>query len=700
MEKSHKKKGNNLRYERRVIFNSRTFNSKLFLKLTGHFIHPSIVCVQTLRYERDNRKLIEIEKALPWLKTFPDLMNVINLKETPESSHKLLIELTWLLFYQYYKKNIMFNKAAEKGEYFSILLKGKILKLDMVFKREYLTVEEYLIYLFKMKLTREKEILKKCRILNSFYADIDGENLTKFIKENPQFNYDKLKEIAKNEIIKLGFRLEDFQEGRKKKIISSIDNYLKITEIKRNTKEINNILATPKFYIGSYQKAGYITKGMAIGNLTQELTIDNSTYITYDNCDIVYLNKKTSKMQNLYELIKEKRKRVLSEYKNSFYIFREMTENSFTNEIIPHFEYKLFHKGDKIFLQDSLNEGIYLMKSGKVNLYLNSSIMELSIYISKIKNSLKGFKEFISSIKLFKEQHPSESELLKSNIIQNMVPSEKKHLYIQKKYDILTINDSSIFGTNELYNHQTGLYYFTAECATKEAIIYYLPKKYFYDILQREKAVYLAVAETVETKAKFIIEKMKLILKWYEINKTNNKDKKDIKERNNSENKEDSKKSFTVFNNYKNSINNIRRNNIFNYPGLKLYTKTDEKTFEFPILLKDQYFKDKKLFTETIYNNKESHKTLRDKLINNSCNKKKMVKTLNSITGHSNKNINKRNKTFEDKLFLNKTKTIFKKNIKLKLPLNFPFNVQNEFPTIVKNKNKNHNIKYMYTNPF
>jgi len=702
MEKNQKKKGSNLRYERRVIFNSRTFNSKLFLKLTGHFIHPSIVCVQTLRYERENRKLIEIEKALPWLKTFSDLMNVINLKETPESSHKLLIELTWLLFYQYYKKNIMFKKAAERGEYFSIILKGKILKLDMVFKREYLTVEEYLIYLLKMKLTREKEILKKCRILNSFYADIDGENLIKFFKENPQFNFDKLKQIAKNEINELGFKLEDFQEGRKKKIISSIDNYLKILDIKRNTKDINNILATPKFYIGSYQKAGYITKGMAIGNLTQELIIDNSTYITYDNCDIIYLNKKNSKMQTIYELMKEKRKRVLSEYKNSFYIFREMTESSYINEIIPHFEYKLFHKGDKIFLQDSLNEGIYLMKSGKVNLYINSSIMELSIFISKIKNSLKGFKEFISSIKLFKEQHPSESELLKSNIIQNIVPSEKKHLYIQKKYDILTINDFSIFGTNELYNYQTGLYYFTAECATKEAIIYFLPKKYFYDILQREKAVYLAVAETVETKAKFIIEKMKFILKWYEINKTINKDNKDNKERNNSENKEDiNMKSFTVFNNYKNSIKYLRRNNNINYPGLKLYTKTDDKTHEFPILLKDNFFKDKIKFTETIYNiKKESHKTLIDKLINNSYNKKNAAKTINIINGHLNRNINKRNKTFEDKLFLNKTKTIFKNDIKLKLPSNFPFNVQNEFPTIIKNKNKNYNIKYMYTNPF
>ena len=127
--------------------------------------------------------------------------------------------------------------------------KIKMLKLNMVFKRDYLTLEEYLIYLFKMKLIKEKEILRRCRILNNFYADIDGENLTKFCNENPQFNYDKLKARAKKEIIELGFKLEDFQDNKKDKYIYSVDNYIKIAEVKKDTKDINNILATPKSVI-------------------------------------------------------------------------------------------------------------------------------------------------------------------------------------------------------------------------------------------------------------------------------------------------------------------------------------------------------------------------------------------------------------------------------------------------------------------
>jgi len=193
----------------------------------------------------------------------------------------------------------------------------------------------------------------------------------------------------------LGFKLEDFQEGKKGNIINSIDNYIKITDVQRNIKNINNFLATPNFYIGHYQKVGYITKGMLLGNFTRDYSIDNSTYITIDNCDVLYLNKKTSKIKKLYELMVEKKTRILSEIRNSFFLFKNISENAFFNEVIPYFQYKLFHKGDKIFVQDSLFEGIYFIKSGKLNLYLTSSIIEISTYISNIKNSLKNLEDLI-----------------------------------------------------------------------------------------------------------------------------------------------------------------------------------------------------------------------------------------------------------------------------------------------------------------
>ena len=92
----NKKKKPELKSERRVIFSSRTFNSKLFLKLTGDFIHPSIICVQILKYEKENRKIGEIERALPWLKTFSDFMNFINVfnaKRIYVNNAKMIIKI-------------------------------------------------------------------------------------------------------------------------------------------------------------------------------------------------------------------------------------------------------------------------------------------------------------------------------------------------------------------------------------------------------------------------------------------------------------------------------------------------------------------------------------------------------------------------------------------------------------------------------
>ena len=56
MESLSKNNDSSSKFSKRVLFNSRTFNSKLFLKLTTPYIAESIVSIQTLRYEQENRK--------------------------------------------------------------------------------------------------------------------------------------------------------------------------------------------------------------------------------------------------------------------------------------------------------------------------------------------------------------------------------------------------------------------------------------------------------------------------------------------------------------------------------------------------------------------------------------------------------------------------------------------------------------------
>lgn len=664
----------------RILFNSRTFNSKLFLKLTSSIIEPSIICIQTLRYESENRKPFEIESAIPWLQTITDLMKFINMEESPESSKKLLIELTWFLFYKYYRKNKILKKPGENNEFFYILLGGKILRLNIVFERISLTLEEYLLYLFKMKLTHENEILRKCRLLNSFYADIDGENLYKFCLDNPQYNFEELKEKAKKEIISLGFQIENFNDDRKT-IINSIDNYLKIATIKKNIKSINDgIHASPKFYIARYEKAGYIMKGQLIGNLIKEKYNDDSEYICIENCDIVQLNKNSSKLEKLFNLIIKKKRKSLSKLKNNLLIFNLLNENFFYNEVIPHFEYKQYHQGEKIFIQGSIYRGVYLVTDGEVNVYLNSSINEIGKYILNITNSLIHFKEYVSNLNKMgysKESNESVKPKImkdKKNLDREKVDSLNKN----KKFEVLNISKYSIFGTNELYDNNTGLYYFSAECSSKEAIIYFLPHKYFYSILVREKPIYLSLAEMIEFRAKDIIGRLKYHIKCFDnvMNKTTKK----FIETTNINNLNNKNLSY---NNYIASLKYLNVKKINKKIALKI---RNEKTYEFPPLIKD-----KNNHSIKEYNNKTSYIanetiasfsfknknniSLRDKVFN----QYKKIKLMSINPNPNNTSLyNRKIKLNERRINLSERANKIK-NFKIHLPNNFPFKIQNSF---------------------
>ena len=76
------------------VYLSRTFASKLFIKLCRDVIDPIIICLQTLKYEPENRKQEEIESTIPYLKTLENFSYFINYSSSDVCScflHNLLI---------------------------------------------------------------------------------------------------------------------------------------------------------------------------------------------------------------------------------------------------------------------------------------------------------------------------------------------------------------------------------------------------------------------------------------------------------------------------------------------------------------------------------------------------------------------------------------------------------------------------------
>ena len=170
-------------------FLGKTFSTKFFLKFCSSMVDQSFVCYQILNYEPENRTKDDIDKASSWIRTLKYFYDFISLKETEEYANALITKLTWVLFRKSYHKNTIVKRAGEQNNTFFLNLEGNLLKLDLVIYREILSIEEYLIYLIKMKLMNENEIINKCLILNKSFIDINENSIKNYCIKNCNNNY-------------------------------------------------------------------------------------------------------------------------------------------------------------------------------------------------------------------------------------------------------------------------------------------------------------------------------------------------------------------------------------------------------------------------------------------------------------------------------------------------------------------------------
>ena len=364
-----------------------------------------------------------------------------------------------------------------------------------------------------MKILNEKEILKKCSILNKKIVNINENNLDFFFKNNTQFNYKLLEKKALNELKKLGYNIENCQNETLKKV-PSVESYIKsFSTIKRNIYISDGSKANLSFYIGKQEILSNINKGQFIGSLSNEKIKENITYICLEDCDISLIDKTNTDMSRLYPLIKNKKVKIFQEIINNFYIFHSMERYKNTNsfdDIAPKIVHKKYYKGDKIFMQGSEYKGIYFIKSGKVKINLKSSINEMINLTANMKSILNSFNDYAPSFR--NELINDQEENFKKQI--NALIQEMEEI---KKYDIMDISENNIFGSNELFDFKTGIYNFYAECLSKNAIIYFLPKEHVNELLGKDKDIYSAFVQLVEFRVKDITWKIKNYIKIFHI---------------------------------------------------------------------------------------------------------------------------------------------------------------------------------------
>ena len=484
--------------KRNSLFRSKT----LGVKLKNRKILPKNVdiqyCFQTMKTKRSNRGIIDIENCKALFKTLNNFYSYASLDDDKEDIDNLLSEVSWVIFHKKYKKYTLVKKAGEKNEIFFLLMTGIIQKVNLVFKREKITLEEYLIFLLKMKLIKEYELLKKCKYMNKSIMNINYNNIEYFCEKNPKYNYSDLLKKAIDDITKLGFDLNQLNKQEENLELPSIKSYLMVGNIHKDLKSQINKGPTIDLYIPRYEFSSILSKGDYFGFLNRDNFSEYSSYICLEDCDIGYINKNKIGESFLFEQIHLVLSKYFSDNKNKYYAFKDIDTQIFNDNYSSFLNYMKFKKGDKIFLQGGLNEGVYLIKDGEIKINTYTKVNDLTKLMLKIIWSLKGFTEHVPPSEF--NTIINENNNKKSNL-KDTISYDKE----EKFFDFGILKEGDIFGLNELYNYNTSIYNFNAECISQEASLFFINKHHFNLILNKEKSLYNLIIQKVELSIKLMI---------------------------------------------------------------------------------------------------------------------------------------------------------------------------------------------------
>ena len=516
--KRKEKKVDDLLLKLKVKLLGATFLSKLIIKLTSKIVIPDLY-LQILKYEIRNRTSDDIAKTLPRFQSLGPLNDYINYKDNNQKdfNSKIITNLAWVSFYKYKRKLSFIKKANEDKNNFYLILNGSLTKLNLIFKKEKISIEEYLLYMIKMKMLQEKQILSKCNKLNNAYVNLDINNFKLYFLQNKNYNFKELKQRAKKELADAGFNFTN--DGIIK--ISSVDNYIKLGQFKVN--ERNDVQTRFNLFIGNYIKINSLGKGSYIGDLSRNENNEGYTYICNQNCDICYVNKVESSNSKLFDYTLTKYTKIFMAIKYKFYILKDTDDRRCSNLIIPLMTFKKFKKGEIIIAQNSQYEGVYFIIDGKVKISISQTFHELSNTLLSLQYSIFNFKDYVSKIiktidiinefnlKYMLQAQKKNMIDIGNNKINGELLSTNEYLsYFNgiKTIDFYKMGEGDILGLNELFDYKTELYNFSAECASDEVNAFYISKANFNNIMEKENDIMNNVIQLIDLKAKTLIGKI------------------------------------------------------------------------------------------------------------------------------------------------------------------------------------------------
>ena len=549
------------------------------------------------------------EKLSSEISLIPELISFIGAQNLTEKK-VLLNEIGTLMEIKEYNKGHLFHRILSENvnNNFRMILKGNVMELGIKYIKKNLSFKEYFLYLTKIFLLKEKYLYFDCIKKNMDYfplknfkyyiENFDNKNMIDNFIENEKNNNDNnnLEDLKDIDIIKLGkeINMKDFDfieelDKLKEKIKNSnwrkykkrlnvneandemINSFFELYNYNDNISDNNNnikevessILKEVKYnvYIPYFFNKRILTPISFLFDLNYPFQIKNyTTFITLDQCFFVYIDKsRLCPSRLLFKYCHKQRLNYISDnILTKHYLFKNINIDYLSN-FAKYFQIINLNKEDILFIQGELNNGVYIITKGNVQLIINQSYLDLidlnyylihgidycSQYISDIKkkeiytyrNQLNGYYDYKSKI---------------NNLMKN--PIFAKNSKIKENINFCTYKTGDILGLGEMFNYKNNINLFTAKALNDNTEVVFIQKEIFQALLSNDD-INKKCGILIEEKTRLLRECINKYKNFFE-NKINSLINKKCNDKNLNINRRSISKSLILRNN-KSATNNF-----------------------------------------------------------------------------------------------------------------------------------------------
>ena len=422
----------------------------------------------------DKTKLLS-ETIAKYLQILPELKTYIN-ENISDNESKIYFELGKYLRYSKYHKGNFIKHSYDSDNYFYMIFSGDIAKMDIKYKRIYLSFKEYLTHLIKLKLLDENYVYLKCIKKNQKTFPFDEKINVLTTKD---INIDNYQQLIKK--IKDSINNSSWIKNMNKK--NNIEDFLELYNPGMENTKLNFIGKETKYpvYLPFYIFDKIMNPISFIGQLTKPKGIKFlSAYICLNISDIFYIDKtEIDKNNNLYNLFQRRvSEDVIKKLFEGHFFFKDTDKSFLIKNYSKYFYVQKIEKGQKLIEQNTPYEGIYFINNGSFQITTLRSYNELNDLHFSILHALddfpKAFMEYQSRINEIEKQNIKNE--FKKNIFEGLNQTQISRFTELKKITFNTYAPD-VVGLNDMFDNITGLNNFSVECLSDEAEVFFLPKE-------------------------------------------------------------------------------------------------------------------------------------------------------------------------------------------------------------------------------